>query len=248
VRRMPRTSSRAQESKNRNATDGQGRNNGDTMSRLRESPMNARRTQITLDTPIKDSDCRDSDCRWKAVVGRDRAADGRFFYSVKTTGIYCRPSCPARLAKRENVAFHRTQADAESAGFRACKRCRPDKSSLLETHAAVVAKVCRRIEDAETPLSLPALAREAGMSPYHFHRLFKSITGLTPKEYHVAHRAGRLRSQLGQGRTVTEAIFAAGFNSGGRFYETSHEVLGMTPSTFRAGGRNTDIWFAIGQS
>jgi AraC family transcriptional regulator of adaptative response/methylated-DNA-[protein]-cysteine methyltransferase len=190
----------------------------------------------------------DGDWRWNAVVTRDRQADGRFFYAVKTTGVYCRPSCSSRLAKRENVVFHTTQEAAEKAGFRPCKRCRPGKPSLSESHAALVAKVCRRIEEAGTPLSLPALAREAGVSPYYFHRLFKSVTGLTPKSYVVAHRAGRLRSQLHRGRSVTEAIFDAGFNSGGRFYETSHEVLGMTASTFRSGGRNTNIWFALGQS
>jgi AraC family transcriptional regulator of adaptative response/methylated-DNA-[protein]-cysteine methyltransferase len=193
------------------------------------------------------SPTNDSDWRWNAVVDRDRQADGKFFYSVKTTGIYCRSSCPSRRPKRENVDFHTTQEAAEKAGFRPCKRCKPCKPSLSESHTALVAKVCRRIEAAETSLSLSALAREAGVSPYHFHRLFKSVTGLTPKAYGVAHRAGRLRSQLRRDCTVTEAIFDAGFNSAGRFYETAREVLGMTPSTFRAGGRNTNIWFAIGQ-
>ena len=190
----------------------------------------------------------DSDWRWEAVVARDREADGKFFYSVRTTGVYCRSSCPSRLAKRENVAFHATQAEAENAGFRPCKRCKPGQPSLSESRVAVVAKVCRRIEEAETVPSLTALACEASMSPYHFHRLFKTVTGLTPKQYGIAHRADRLRSQLRRGRTVTEAIFDAGFNSGGRFYETSDEVLGMTPSAFRADGRNTHIRFAIGQS
>lgn len=194
------------------------------------------------------SGANDGDWRWHAVVTRDRQADGRFFYAVKTTGVYCRPACPSRLAKKENVAFYTTQEAAEKDGFRPCRRCKPGGPSLSESHAALVAKVCRRIEEAETPLSLPALAREAGVSPYYFHRLFKSFTGLTPKSYGVAHRAGRLRSQLHRGRTVTEAILDAGFNSGGRFYETSYEVLGMTPSIFRSGGRNTNIWFAIGRS
>jgi AraC family transcriptional regulator, regulatory protein of adaptative response / methylated-DNA-[protein]-cysteine methyltransferase len=205
--------------------------------------MNARSKQVP-----RNSATNDCDWRWEAVVARDRQADGKFFYSVKTTGVYCRSSCPSRLAKRENVAFHTTQAEAENAGFRPCKRCKPGKPSLSESRVAVVAKVCRRIEEAETPPSLTALACGANMSPYHFHRLFKIVTGLTPKQYGIAHRADRLRSQLRRGRTVTEAIFDAGFNSGGRFYETSDEVLGMTPSAFRAGGRNTNIRFAIGQS
>jgi AraC family transcriptional regulator of adaptative response/methylated-DNA-[protein]-cysteine methyltransferase len=204
--------------------------------------MNAR-SKSTARTSLTN----DSDWRWKAVVERDRQADGKFFYCVKTTGIYCRPTCPSRRPKRENVDFRTTLEAAEQAGFRPCKRCKPCTLSLSESHAALVAKVCRRIEAAETSLSLSVLARGAGVSPYHFHRLFKSVTGLTPKAYGVAHRAGRLRSQLRRACTVTEAIFDAGFNSGGRFYETAHEVLGMTPSAFRAGGRNTHIWFAIGQ-
>ncbi|MDB6104649.1 MAG: O-6-methylguanine methyltransferase, partial [Gammaproteobacteria bacterium] len=207
------------------------------------TPMNARSKQVPRNPATNDCDWR-----WEAVVARDRQADGKFFYSVKTTGVYCRSSCPSRLAKRENVAFYTTQAEAENAGFRPCKRCKPGKPSLSESRVAVVAKVCRRIEEAETPPSLTALACEANMSPYHFHRQFKTVTGLTPKQYGIAHRADRLRSQLRRGRTVTEAIFDAGFNSGGRFYETSDEVLGMTPSAFRAGGRNTNIRFAIGQS
>jgi AraC family transcriptional regulator of adaptative response/methylated-DNA-[protein]-cysteine methyltransferase len=232
------------ESKNRNAAGADRRNNGDTIRRLRQNvSMNARSKSTARTSPTNDSDWR-----WKAVVERDRQADGKFFYSVKTTGIYCRPSCPSRRPKRENVDFRTTQEAAEKAGFRPCKRCKPCKPSLSESHAALVAKVCRRIEAAGTSLSLSALAREAGVSPYHFHRLFKSVTGLTPKAYGVAHRAGRLRSQLRRDCTVTEAIFDAGFNSGGRFYETAHDVLGMTPSTFRAGGRNTNIWFAIGQA
>jgi AraC family transcriptional regulator of adaptative response/methylated-DNA-[protein]-cysteine methyltransferase len=231
------------ESKNRNAAGADRRNNGDTLRRLRQNvSMNARSNSIARTSPTNDSEWR-----WKAVVDRDWQADGKFFYCVKTTGIYCRPSCPSRRPKRENVDFRTTQEAAEKAGFRPCKRCKPCKPSLSESHAALVAKACRRIEAAETSLSLPALAREAGVSPYHFHRLFKRVTGLTPKAYGVADRAGRLRSQLRRDCTVTEAIFDAGFNSGGRFYETAHDVLGMTPSTFRAGGRNTTIWFAIGQ-
>ena len=141
--------------------------------------------------------------RWAAVVRRDRSADGRFFYSVRTTGVYCRPACPARLARRENVRFHSTQAEAERAGFRACKRCRPDEMGLAERRAAAVAKACRLIEEAvETP-ALGTLARAAGMSPFHFHRVFKSVTGVTPKAYAAASRAQRVRHELTRSPTVT---------------------------------------------
>jgi AraC family transcriptional regulator of adaptative response/methylated-DNA-[protein]-cysteine methyltransferase len=121
--------------------------------------------------------------RWEALVRRDHGADGAFFYSVQTTGVYCRPSCAARLPRRENVKFHATCADAERAGFRPCKRCRPNETSLAERQAAAVVKACRLIEEAEEPPNLEALAKSAGMSRFHFHRVFRARTGLTPKAY-----------------------------------------------------------------
>src|SRR5215207_6592502 len=129
----------------------------------------------------------EQDPRWAAVVARERSADGRFVYSVATTGVYCRPSCAARLPRPENVRFHATGADAEREGFRACKRCRPDQPSLAEQHAGLVAESCRLIEAAEELPSLAELAEQAGLSPHHFHRVFKAVTGLTPKGYASAH-------------------------------------------------------------
>jgi AraC family transcriptional regulator of adaptative response/methylated-DNA-[protein]-cysteine methyltransferase len=185
--------------------------------------------------------------RWEALVRRDRSADGAFYYSVQTTGVYCRPSCAARVPRRENVQFHATCADAERAGFRPCKRCRPNQASLAEQQAAAVVKACRLIEEAEEPPNLDALANSAGMSRFHFHRVFKARTGLTPKAYADAHRAERVRRELTQRPTVTEAIYGAGFNSNGRFYDASADLLGMTPTAFRAGGDGASIRFAVGQ-
>jgi AraC family transcriptional regulator of adaptative response/methylated-DNA-[protein]-cysteine methyltransferase len=188
-----------------------------------------------------------SDPRWAAVVARDPAADGKFYYSVKTTGVYCRPSCAARPARPENVRFHATSTEAEQAGFRPCKRCKPDQAPLLVQHAATVAGICRLIEDSETVPGLEELASRAGMSAYHFHRVFKAVTGVTPKAYAAAHRARRVRTELDRSGTVTEAIFDAGYDSTGRFYEKSREILGMTPSNYRNGGANTEIRFAVGE-
>jgi AraC family transcriptional regulator of adaptative response/methylated-DNA-[protein]-cysteine methyltransferase len=188
------------------------------------------------------------DPRWAAVVRRDPAFDGRFVYAVRTTGVYCRPTCPSRTAKARNVVFHATCEEAERAGFRPCQRCNPNGASLAEHHAAVIAEICRRIEAAEELPTLGALAAEAGMSPFHFHRVFKSVTGLTPKAYGAAHRARRVRDRLAAGKgSVTEAIYDAGFNSNGRFYETSNEVLGMTPTAFRKGGEAALIRFCVGE-
>ena len=188
-----------------------------------------------------------NDPRWVSVVARDPAADGSFVFSVKTTGVYCRPSCAARPARPENVQFHATCADAENAGFRPCKRCKPEQPPLAEQHAAKVAEICRLIKQSETVPSLSELAQNAGLSTYHFHRIFKAMTGLTPKAYATAHRAGRVRNELARSDSVTDAIFEAGYNSGGRFYEKSNEILGMTPSRYRAGGASTEIRFAIGE-
>ena len=188
-----------------------------------------------------------ADPRWAAVAAKDATADGTFYYSVKTTGVYCRPSCGARLPRPENIAFHATRADAEKAGFRPCKRCKPDQPALAEQHAATITAACRWIEDADEAPSLETLAAQAGMSPYHFHRVFKAITGVTPKAYAVAHRAQRVRHELNRGTRVTDAIFDAGYNSNARFYEQSNALLGMTPSDWQRGGANTEIRFAIGQ-
>ncbi|MBZ5675138.1 MAG: bifunctional DNA-binding transcriptional regulator/O6-methylguanine-DNA methyltransferase Ada [Acidobacteriia bacterium] len=185
--------------------------------------------------------------RWAAVIDREKNADDAFVYSVKTTGVYCRPSCPARLARRENVAFHPTPKDAERAGFRACKRCKPNDPSAPGEQAAMVAKACKLIEDAEEPLSLDALAEAIGMSPFHFHRVFKSITGLTPKAYATAHRAKRMQEELSRRGTVTSAIYNSGFNSNGRFYAESPKRLGMKPTEFKAGGSGATIRFAVGE-
>jgi AraC family transcriptional regulator of adaptative response/methylated-DNA-[protein]-cysteine methyltransferase len=189
----------------------------------------------------------EQDPRWASLVARDRAADGRFFYSVASTGVYCRPGCAARLPRPENVRFHLTRAEAERAGFRPCQRCKPDQPSLDERHAAKVAQACRLIEAADELPSLGQLARAVGLSPYHFHRVFKAVIGVTPKAYADAHRARRVREGLARSGTVTEAIYEAGFNSNGRFYATSGKVLGMTPTAFRAGGNGASIRFAVGE-
>jgi AraC family transcriptional regulator of adaptative response/methylated-DNA-[protein]-cysteine methyltransferase len=188
-----------------------------------------------------------SDPRWAAVAARDQAADGTFFYSVRTTGVYCRPSCGARAARPENVDFHATAADAERAGFRPCRRCKPDQPARAEQHAAQVAELCRFIERAEETPTLDQLAERAGLSSYHLHRIFKEVTGLTPKAYAGAHRAKRVRQELARSDTVTDAIYDAGYNSNGRFYADSKDMLGMTPTEWRAGGANTEIRFAIGE-
>ena len=187
------------------------------------------------------------DPRWTAVRARDARADGRFFYSVKTTGVYCLPSCAARPARPENVAFHATRAEAERAGFRACKRCKPDQPPLAERQAAQVAELCRKLEDSDRAPTLAELARHAGLSVFHTHRLFKAVTGVTPKAYAAAHRAERVRRALRTKGTVTEAIYRAGYNSSARFYEKSNQLLGMTPTRYREGGADLAIRFAIGE-
>lgn len=189
----------------------------------------------------------DDEARWEAVVRRDRAADGAWYYAVQTTGIYCRPSCGARLARRAHVRFYTTGAEAEQAGFRPCKRCRPHETSLATRQAAAVAAACRAIETAAVMPSLAALAQTSGLSRYHFHRVFKTVTGVTPKAYAAAQRAQRMREVLPQSATVTEAIYDAGFNSNGRFYTVAPAILGMTPNAFRTGGTGAAMRFAVGE-
>jgi AraC family transcriptional regulator of adaptative response/methylated-DNA-[protein]-cysteine methyltransferase len=188
------------------------------------------------------------DPRWARIVARDKTADGHLWYSVSTTGVYCRPSCPSRTANPKNVQLYDTLENAKATGFRPCKRCNPDGPSIECENAALVAKACRIIEESEEEPSLENLAETVGRSPGYFHRMFKAATGVTPKEYAAAHRSKRVREGLASGNSVTEAIYDAGFNSSGRFYEKSTDMLGMTPSQYRAGGTNEEIKFAVGQT
>jgi AraC family transcriptional regulator, regulatory protein of adaptative response / methylated-DNA-[protein]-cysteine methyltransferase len=198
----------------------------------------------TLEKPLPASS-RDQ-ARWEAFVARDASCEGQYYIAVKTTGIYCRPGCPARLPKRANVRFFDTRNEAERAGFRPCKRCKPDQPSLGELHAGKITQACRLIETADEAPKLDDLAAAVGLSSYHFHRIFKQALGVTPKAYATVHRANRVREGLGRSGTVTEAIYDAGFNSNGRFYANASEVLGMTPTDFRAGGAGQAIRYAIG--
>jgi AraC family transcriptional regulator, regulatory protein of adaptative response / methylated-DNA-[protein]-cysteine methyltransferase len=186
--------------------------------------------------------------RWSAVQARDTRADGHFVYAVRTTGVFCRPSSSARLPKRENVEFFDTERAAKAAGYRASQRASGDQTAVSTQRAAMVAKACRLIERSETPPNLDELAEEVGMSPFHFHRVFKAQTGLTPKGYASALRAHKLREELGEkGAKVTDAIYGAGFNSNSRFYAASNGMLGMRARDYRAGGPNMQIRFAVGQ-
>ncbi|WP_428851890.1 bifunctional DNA-binding transcriptional regulator/O6-methylguanine-DNA methyltransferase Ada [Imbroritus primus] len=190
----------------------------------------------------------EADPRWPRVVNRDASADGTFWYAVSTTGVYCRPSCGARLARPEHVRFYASREAAEQDGFRPCKRCRPDAQARSQQQAEAIVRACRHIEQAEAVPSLQALAHEAGMSRFHFHRLFKAMVGLTPRAYAQAWRSGRIRAALQDEGSVLAAVYAAGYASTGRFYADSDAVLGMTPTRFRQGGTDTQIRFAIAAS
>lgn len=199
-------------------------------------------------TTVKSAFGSEQDSRWIAVTSRDKAADGQFVYAVKTTGIYCRPSCPSRQAKVEHIEFFADNQAAEQAGYRACKRCRPTQLPLAQQHRDKISQACRLIEQAETPLKLDELAAELNLSAFHFHRLFKAMTGLTPKAYANAARSARVRTQLAGAGSVTDAIFEAGYNANGRFYAQSNALLGMTPTRYRHGGRDVTLRFAVGES
>ncbi|VVQ20832.1 Bifunctional transcriptional activator/DNA repair enzyme Ada [Pseudomonas fluorescens] len=199
--------------------------------------MTTQSTKITIE----------NDPRWAAVVARDPKADGQFVYAVKTTGIYCNPSSHARLPNPQNVEFFDSAEQARAAGYRSSKRATKDQSELAAQHAATVAAACRQIESAETLPALGELAEAAGLSSFHFHRVFKAVTGLTPKGYADAHRSRKVRERLADGGSVTDALYDAGFNSNSRFYEAADQLLGMKPGDYRAAGQHNDIRFAVGQ-
>lgn len=183
--------------------------------------------------------------RWNAVLTRDRCAEGSFYYAVKSTGVYCRPGCSSRLPQRGNVEFFDTCAQAEEAGYRPCKRCAPDSASPEELIFQAITRACRRLEQEETPPALGELAADAGLSPSRFHRLFKKIVGVTPKQFGAAKQAQRFRDHLKSGQSVTDAIYEAGFGSSRRPYEKSGDHLAMSPSIFRKGAEGLVIRYSV---
>jgi AraC family transcriptional regulator, regulatory protein of adaptative response / methylated-DNA-[protein]-cysteine methyltransferase len=178
---------------------------------------------------------------WKAVENRDAGADGSFFYGVRTTGVYCRPGCASRRPLRANTAFFETTAAAEAGGFRPCKRCRPNDDSAASRHLAAIKKACALLRTSETMPSLAELADAAGISRFHFHRVFKQIMGTTPRDYARTHRLGQFGQRLAAGQPVAEAIYASGFGSSSRAYEDAPSALGMTPGARRRGGDGETI-------
>ncbi|MEE8543279.1 MAG: bifunctional DNA-binding transcriptional regulator/O6-methylguanine-DNA methyltransferase Ada [Gammaproteobacteria bacterium] len=188
------------------------------------------------------------DLRWNAVVDRDHSLDREFVYAVRTTGIYCRPSCPSRQSKRENTVFFASPVEAEHAGYRECLRCGPTRPSVEERRVEAVRAACAAIDKAEQAPTLHELAAAVGVSPSHLHRQFKRLVGVTPREYAAGKRVSRLRDRLRTGRPVADAIYAAGFGSSSRVYETAKRTLGMTPGQYRDGGRNVAIEFTVTRS
>ena len=185
----------------------------------------------------------DFDKCWAAVENRNARPDGGFFYGVRTTGVYCRPGCPSRRPLRANTVFFETIAAAEAAGFRACKRCRPTDASTASRHIAAIEKACALLRTSETMPSLAELADAAAISRFHFHRVFKQITGATPRDYARTHRLSRLARRLDAGEKVAEAIYASGFGSSSRAYEAAPAALGMTPGARRRSGGGETIRF-----
>ncbi|MCI4664557.1 MAG: bifunctional DNA-binding transcriptional regulator/O6-methylguanine-DNA methyltransferase Ada [Neomegalonema sp.] len=185
---------------------------------------------------------------WNAVLDRTARPDPYFVYAVKTTGVYCRPDCPSRRPARRNVEFFPDHAAAEACGYRACMRCQPNGQSPRQANAERIEQACRLIQTAAEAPRLADLAAAVGMSPFHFQRVFKAHTGVSPKSYAQAHRLQALRNRIDEGEgTITSAIYAAGFGSSSRFYEQATRSLGMSASARRKGGKGVRILFAIGQ-
>lgn len=184
---------------------------------------------------------------WDAIAARDRGMDGVFLYAVLSTGIYCRPGCPSRRPKRENVVYFRNRESAEHAGFRPCKRCKPNVTPGRDGNWDLVENVCRYIDaHPSEPATLDSLSRALGMSPFHLQRTFKALTGITPRAYADSRRLLALKAGLREGHSVTRSMYDAGYGSSSRLYERAASQLGMTPSRYRKQGSGVQIRFAIG--
>ncbi len=183
---------------------------------------------------------------WQAVMERDNSVNGQFVYAVRSTGIYCRPTCPSRRPKREEVIFFQQPMAAEEAGFRACKRCRPREKTAADPQVELAQRVCDTIEQRLDDMpGLAELSAQVNVSPYHLQRVFKRVMGISPRQYAEARRLDRFKEQLKEGETVTQALYGAGFSSSSRLYERAPDQLGMTPTTYRRGGLGMQITYTI---
>jgi AraC family transcriptional regulator of adaptative response/methylated-DNA-[protein]-cysteine methyltransferase len=199
----------------------------------------------TMKTGVRAFQAGGEENRWTAVLARDRSVDGAFVYAVQSTGIYCRPWCPSRRPRRDRVSFFDAPADARAAGYRACRRCRPDDAAAVDPWIEKIQRACVYLANVDGPPSLSTLARRLGGSPYHLQRNFKRIVGVSPREYADACRFRRVRLRLRSGSDVTGAMVDAGYGSSSRFYERAATKLGMTPSTYRRGGAGMTIRYAV---
>ena len=199
----------------------------------------------TVICPFSTDPFSTDDERWDALVAKSAAAEGIFFYGVRTTSIYCRPGCSSRLPTRKNVRFFESWAAAEAAGFRACKRCQPQTTLPQQQQAEMIAHICHQIESSEKSVSLQELATAAGFSPFHFQRLFKSIVGISPKQYELAQRTKRVRHELAQASSITDAVYNAGFGASSSFYNEATEILGMQPMSYQKGGNGVAIRYTV---
>ena len=192
------------------------------------------------------SHSENDDRRWQAVLARDRACDGTFVYAVTSTGIFCRPSCPSRRPRRDRTVFFFTSESAKDAGFRACRRCRPEDAPVADSRISLAQRVAARIDRAtESPPTLAQLSSAVGVSPFHLQRTFKEVMGITPRQYAEARRLDRLKRALGAGEGVAPALYGAGYGSSSRLYEKAPSHLGMTPASYAKGGRGARIVYSI---
>lgn len=196
-------------------------------------------------TPVVNGDQQTNELRWEQVRKRELGSLPPFVYAVKTTGVYCRPGCSSRLPKRENVTFFDHASQAELAGFRACKRCKPNDVEPNEEKTQAIQHACALIERSKVPLSLEELSAAVDYSPAHFHRLFTQVVGVTPKAYAATHRANRVRCELLSDSTIAAAAYQSGYGTSSQFYEESDKILGMRPSEFRGGGKGVTIQAAV---
>jgi AraC family transcriptional regulator of adaptative response/methylated-DNA-[protein]-cysteine methyltransferase len=211
-----------------------------------DSLAGAGRTTMSPAAKLQEVEKMQTDTRWQLVLAHDARYDGAFVYAVRSTGIYCRPSCSSRRPRREQVVFFPLPAAAEHAGFRACHRCRPEQAKTAEPQIEMTRRVCQFLgERAGEPTSLAVLAAQLGASPYHLQRTFKRVMGISPREYQEARRMERLKTELKGERNVTDALYEAGFGSSSRLYEGVHAKLGMTPAAYRRGGQGATIRYSI---